>query len=104
MAASDCMTELIWLQQLLSEMNIQTEIPMKMNEDNTSTIKICNNDVMHERSKHVRLRYHRIRQEIKEGTIKMEWVPSGDNIADIFTKATTPAIHNKLRQHLLSDT
>lgn len=102
MAASDCTKELIWLQQLLSEISIQTALPMKLNEDNTSTIKICNNDVMHERSKHVRLRYHRIRDEIKDGVIEMVWVPTGENTADIFTKATTPAIHNKLRQHLLS--
>jgi hypothetical protein len=101
MAACECMKEVIWLCELLSEIGIQVEKPATMFEDNQSTIKVCENDIMHDRSKHVRIKYHRIRQEIKDKTLRLEWVPSGDNVADIFTKSTGSIIFNKLRERLL---
>ena len=49
--------------------------------------------MFHQRSKHIDIRFHYIRDEIKNGTVTLFYVQSNDNIADIFTK---PAIRQKL--------
>ena len=61
--------------------------------DNQGAMKLAQNPVFHERSKHIDIRYHFIRDEISSGHIKLVYVPTHENYADIFTK---PVIHSKL--------
>ena len=64
-----------------------------MGIDNQGAMKLAQNPVFHERSKHIDIRYHFIRDEISSGHIKLVYVPTHENYADIFTK---PVIHSKL--------
>ena len=54
--------------------------------DNSSTIKLSKNPVMHGRSKHIDVRFHFLRNLTKEGTIELVHCGSQDLVADIMTK------------------
>jgi hypothetical protein len=59
------------------------------------------NDVHHSRSKHIDIRYHFIRDEIRSGRVQVEWVPSDRQLADILTKALLPRIFIRLRDQVV---
>ena len=68
-----------------------------INVDNQGAINQAKNPVHHQRSKHIDIKYHFIRSEIQEGTVSLNYVPSEDNIADIFTKTVTRPKLNKFK-------
>ena len=59
--------------------------------DNKGSIELAKNPVHHKRSKHIDIRHHFIREHIRNGTILINYVPTKDNIADLFTKAVPQA-------------
>jgi len=54
--------------------------------DNKSIIELAKNPVNHERSKHIDVRFHFIREQVKEGNVELEHVESRAQAADLFTK------------------
>ena len=54
--------------------------------DNTSAINISKNPVMHSKTKHISIKYHFIRQLVRDTEIRLEYVHTKEHIADIFTK------------------
>ena len=60
---------------------------MLLNVDNKGAIDLCKNPVHHQRSKHIDIKYHFIRSKIFDGSFVLQYVPSKENVADIFTKA-----------------
>jgi hypothetical protein len=52
---------------------------------------------MDTRTKHIAVRYHRVRNEVENGAIEPKYVATSDNIADFFTKALPKAPFTKLR-------
>ena len=61
--------------------------------DNQGAMNLAKNPVQHQRSKHIGIKYHFIRSEIQEGRISLEYIPTEENVADVFTK---PASRVKL--------
>ena len=55
--------------------------------DNTSTINISKNLVMHTKTKHIAIKYHYLRELVQDKEVKLEYVNTEEQIADIFTKA-----------------
>ena len=64
--------------------------------------RLSENDTIHDRSKHIRLRYHFIRDEINKNRIRVVWVPTGEQQADILTKGLSAKIFCRLREILLA--
>ncbi|GKD05089.1 retrovirus-related pol polyprotein from transposon TNT 1-94 [Tanacetum coccineum] len=64
--------------------------------DNTSVIAISNNPVLHSRTKHIDIMYHFIRDHILKGDIKLHFVPTDLQLADIFTKPLAEPIFTRL--------
>ena len=77
--------ELVWLKQLLQELLDVTQMTLIC--DNQVALHINSNPVFHERTKHIEIDCHFIREKILSGDIKTEFVNSSDQLTDIFTKS-----------------
>jgi hypothetical protein len=54
--------------------------------DNQSCVKLSENPVFHDRSKHVDMRYHYIRDMVKRGAVRLQYISTDEQIADVLTK------------------
>ena len=86
-AVSQGICEGICLKRLLWELKIPFEKPMKMYCDNQATINIVKNPVHHERTKNVEIDHHFIKGKVEEGLVKLLYIPTVRQTADILTKA-----------------
>ncbi|CAL4070928.1 unnamed protein product, partial [Meganyctiphanes norvegica] len=75
-----------FLRQLLADIQGCTTSGVKLYADNQGAIALAKNPVHHQRTKHIDIKYHFIRFAIEEGIIDLQYIPSGENIADQFTK------------------
>ena len=64
----------IWLGNLVKELTGDYVMPITLYVDNNSAIELMKNPVFHERSKHIDIRYHFIRECVEEGQIIVEHV------------------------------
>jgi hypothetical protein len=79
--------EAIWLRSFVSEIRGGGEKSLTMLCDNQGAIALAKDNKFHSRTKHIDLRYHFIREAVEDGKIKVQYIPTDDNVADIFTKA-----------------
>ncbi|RVW48987.1 Retrovirus-related Pol polyprotein from transposon TNT 1-94 [Vitis vinifera] len=77
--------ELVWIQSLLQELCLPTSPPILWC-DNQSAAHLAANPVFHSRSKHIKLDLHFIREKVLRQELQICYVPSDDQLADIFTK------------------
>lgn len=99
-AAATCACQAIWMRRILEEISYAQAGKMAMLCDNTSTIKLSKNSVMHGRSKHIRVRYHFLRDLAKEGVIELVYCSTEMQLANIMTKALKLASFQKIREAL----
>ncbi|KAE8727985.1 hypothetical protein F3Y22_tig00004899pilonHSYRG00012 [Hibiscus syriacus] len=99
-AATSCVCHAIWLRNLLKEIGLIQEEPTKVCVDNKSAIALAKNPVFHDRSKHIDIRYHYIRECVARKDVEVEYVKSQDQVADIFTKPLTSEDFLRLRNLL----
>ena len=85
-ALAQCSCEAVWIRRLLAELKILDDKPTYLYCDNQRSIKLSYNPVFHEKSKHFEIDYHYTRQKIENNTIKVEYIPSQEQPADILTK------------------
>ncbi|RVW39420.1 Retrovirus-related Pol polyprotein from transposon RE1 [Vitis vinifera] len=85
MALATC--ELIWLRHLLQELRFGKDEQMKLICDNQAALHIASNPVFHERTKHIEVDCHFIREKIASGCVATSFINSNDQLADIFTKS-----------------
>ena len=85
-AMSFLTSELKWLKQLLFTLGIRHDQPMTMCCDSKSAIYIATNPVFHERTKHIEVDCHSIRDEFVNGNIAPRHVGTTSQLADILTK------------------
>lgn len=98
LASATC--EVIWLTNLLQDLNIKPAKPITMYSDNKAAIQIASNPVFHDRTKHFEIDLHFIRDKIIEGIMKPSKIESEKNIADILTKGLASDQHNYLLNQL----
>ena len=79
--------EALYLKQLLEDFGIQQKLPIAIVEDNQSCIRLCQNPVMHKRSKYLETKFHFFRDKTEDETISIHHVPTDKMAADIFTKS-----------------
>ncbi|GKF29108.1 hypothetical protein Tco_0095450 [Tanacetum coccineum] len=75
----------LWMKQALIDYDVRLDdVPIMC--DNKGVIDLSKNPVQHSRTKHIEIRHHFLRDNVKKGYTSIEKVPSVDNIADILTK------------------
>ncbi|KAI5408298.1 hypothetical protein KIW84_054209 [Lathyrus oleraceus] len=95
-AASSAAKEAIWIKKFISELGIVPSIvdPIGLYCDNNGAIAQAKEPRSHQRSKHILIRYHLIREIIDRGDVKICRVPTLDNIADPLTKPFVQQKHD----------
>ncbi|CAL8999399.1 unnamed protein product [Prunus brigantina] len=84
MASTCC--ELSWLRCLLQDLQLTHSEPVTLHCDNQATLHIADNPVFHERTRHIEMDCHFIRDKIQDGSIVTKHVSSSQQVADILTK------------------
>jgi Reverse transcriptase (RNA-dependent DNA polymerase) len=92
-AASYAAKEAIWLRRLLTELGLDTSSPTPIHVNNQSAIAIARNPEFHDRTKHIKVRYHFLRQVVEKGDIVLKYLPTGEQIADALTKGLSREKH-----------
>jgi hypothetical protein len=100
MAASQASCEAIWLRKMLVGLFGQEMSPTVIHCDNQSCIKLSENPVFHDRSKHIEIRYHFIRDWVQRGAVQLQYVSTDDQVADILTKALPRGKHVYFRDKM----
>ena len=93
MAVSQASYEVIWLHKMLVGLFGQRLRPIVIYCDNQSCIKLTENPVFHDRSKHIEIRYHFIRDCVQRGVVKLEYISTEEQVADILTKSLPRGKH-----------
>ncbi|KAG0155364.1 hypothetical protein PDIDSM_939 [Penicillium digitatum] len=87
-AESLAVQEAIWLTQLLTELGIEGFLrkPIPIYADNNGAIALASNPEFHAATKHIAIRFHRLREEVAAGNVKFVKIPTADMAADGLTK------------------
>eukprot|EP00253_Pinus_taeda_P009115 PITA_09115 len=98
--AASCCTLLLWMMQTLQDIQMTCTPPISIFCDNTSSISISKNSIMHSKTKNIPIKYHFLLEQVLEQKVKLEYVPSKEQVADIFTKPLPRETFEYLRQKL----
>ena len=79
-------TQVVWLQGILSEFDLGSNLSTVLFWGNKSAINICTDAVTKQRTKHVEIHMHYIRELVHDMTIILQYYPTDEQIAYIFTR------------------
>ncbi|WMV44633.1 hypothetical protein MTR67_038018 [Solanum verrucosum] len=85
--------ELIWLRRILTELNVPCDTPTLVYCDSQAAVHIARNPVFHERTKHIEVDCHFVRNSLQDGSISLYHVSTTEQLADVFTKSLTGIKH-----------
>jgi len=92
MAISGAAQEVLWCLRLLKELHVDIKLPIQLYCDNMSAISISQHDGNHQRTKHIDIRHHFVRELVKNGTLQINWTPTKTQMADILTKSVSSSV------------
>jgi hypothetical protein len=90
----------VWLARLLKELTNSESVAPVLKVDNKSAIDLSKNPVHHDRSKHIEVKYHYIRECVEDGKIVLEQISTKDQLADIMTKSLGRVLFQELRDRV----
>jgi hypothetical protein len=99
-AAAETAKNVIWIRELLEEMQLPIPTPTRLWVDNQSAIMVAARTSAHGRTKHIRLRYHFLQDEVASGTLHLDYINTKAQLADILTKALVEKQFIELRAGL----
>ena len=85
-AATSATCEAVLLRRILSNLQQKEEVPTIIFCDNMLAIEMTKNPVFHARRKHIELRHHFIRDLVNKGEIRLEFIGTNEQPADVLTK------------------
>ena len=85
-AACSACSEAVWLWKMLSRLFNAEIDATDILCDNQSCIKMTKNPVFHDKSKHIEIKYHFIWDMVQKGAIKLKYVPTEEQVADVLAK------------------
>ena len=99
-AAFEASKEAIWLRALLTAIDFTPPLSTVILCDNNAAINLSEDPSLHQRVKHIDIKYHFLRERVHSNEISMAYVNTNDNLADIFTKALEHRRFTRLRSLL----
>jgi transposase InsO family protein len=102
MAICDITKEIMWIKMILEELNFKVITPIIIYVDNQSSIKISENDISHERTKHIDIKHYFVKDAIQQKIIQLKWISTHQQLADIFTKSLPSPTFTSLRDKLIT--
>jgi hypothetical protein len=72
------------MKQTLKDIEVEYDEPIPIYFDNTSTISISKNPMMHSKTKQIPIKYHFLWEQVVEMNIRIEYVGTKEQVADIF--------------------
>ncbi|GJT73541.1 ribonuclease H-like domain-containing protein [Tanacetum coccineum] len=97
---SNAVAETCWLRNLLRELHTPLSTATIIYCDNVSVVYLSSNPVQHQRTKHIEIDIHFVRDLVTTGHIRVLHVPSRYQYADIFTKGLPTALFDEFRDRL----
>jgi hypothetical protein len=101
-AEAEGIKEVLWLRGMLKELGLSVATGSRVFGDNQSTIAVSQNGIRSERTKHIDVKYHFITETVESGQVKLQWVPTHDQQADLFTKALAQPVFEHFRKLLMT--
>jgi hypothetical protein len=86
--------------QTLADLKVIYTDPIPIHCDNTSVISVSKNPVLHSKTKHIPIKYHFLREQVTNIVVQLNYIPSSEQIVDIFTKPLAATPFGYLRQKL----
>jgi len=89
-----------WLRLLLDNLQVAlpANTPISIFNDNNGCFALSKGPVYHERSEHIAMQHHFLRERIEENTVKVDFVPAADNLANMLTKAMPQPAFEQLKE------
>lgn len=94
-ALAEAAREACWLKNLYGELGYTQAYPITIRGDNNGSIAMARNPQFHQRSKHIAIRWHLLRELVEEGILSIEECRDPEQTADVLTKALTRFKHHK---------
>lgn len=94
-ALSELCTEIIFIKMIIESMHLDVKLPIKIRIDNVGAMFLAENTTTGQRTKHIDVRHHFVKELMQDGTIILEFVRSCDNDADIYTKNVGGDLYDK---------
>jgi transposase InsO family protein len=95
MAACQAAKDAVWLRAFLIGLGLNATAPTNIFCDSQGAIALAKNPEHHQRSKHIDLRYHFVREQVTGGAIALVYTPTSDMVADQLTKPLSREMHNR---------
>nr|XP_033509236.1 secreted RxLR effector protein 161-like [Nicotiana tomentosiformis] len=96
MSLASTVAEVVWIISLFKELSVDFQLPMSLFCDSKSSIQIAANHVFHERTKHIDIDCHFIREKVQQGLVATLYLSFAEQQADVLTKGLTKAQHSYL--------
>lgn len=97
---ADTCCEVLWLTAVLKDLLVSSALPIPFHCDSQSAIYIASNPVYHERTMHIKIDCHLVREQFDKGFLIPTHISSSDQPADMFTKAICASLLQKLSSKL----
>ena len=101
-AEAAAVQEMLWMRGLMQELGLDTSVGSVVYGDNQSALAVSVNGIKGERTKHVDIKYHFVTETVARGDVRLEWIPTKEMQADIFTKALAAPIFLQHRAKLMT--
>jgi hypothetical protein len=100
MAAAQSTKEALWWRSTIQGLGYSIDQPTPLYCDNQGAIALAKNPEHHNRTKHIDIQYHFIRERVADHSVRLVFVGSEDMIADALTKALDPQPYSKILKKL----
>ncbi|RDX77107.1 Copia protein, partial [Mucuna pruriens] len=84
-STTQCCFQLMWIKHQLEDYNI-FKSKILLLYDNTTTINLSKNPILHSHAKHIEIKHHFTRDYVKEGTLDLKFINIENQLTEIFTK------------------